>query len=78
MIWTLAKGLVLALSSQGFAVDHVSLGQHALSSIKAKDCDAVILDLGLPDMDGAGCPKTKPSKRHSFARVGADGPRWGG
>lgn len=48
----LAKGLVLALSSQGFAVNHVSLGQHALSCIKAKDCDAVILDLGLPDMDG--------------------------
>ncbi|EGM77324.1 response regulator with CheY-like receiver domain and winged-helix DNA-binding domain protein [Rheinheimera sp. A13L] len=48
----LAKGLVLALSSQGFVVNHVSLGQHALGSIKAKDCDAVILDLGLPDMDG--------------------------
>lgn len=58
----LAKGLVLALSSQGFAVNHVSLGQHALNSIKAKDCDAVILDLGLPDMDGLAVLKQSRQK----------------
>ena len=57
----LATGLVLALSGQGFVVNHVSTGQHALSSIKAKDCDAVILDLGLPDKE-KDTTKEKPIK----------------
>ncbi len=48
----LARGLQLALSQQGFTVNQVSLGQQALASIRSQDCDAVVLDLGLPDMDG--------------------------
>jgi DNA-binding response OmpR family regulator len=48
----LADAVLLALRAQGFAVNHVSSGQAALSSIRAGDCDAVVLDLGLPDMDG--------------------------
>jgi DNA-binding response OmpR family regulator len=48
----LAKGLQLALSQQGFTVNQVSLGQQALATIRSQDCDAVVLDLGLPDMDG--------------------------
>ncbi len=48
----LAKGLQLALNQQGFTVNHVSLGQQALATIRSQDCDAVVLDLGLPDMDG--------------------------
>ena len=58
----LAKGLILALSSQSFTVNHVSTGGHALSSIKARDCDAVILDLGLPDMDGLDVLKQSRQK----------------
>ncbi|WP_306518230.1 response regulator [Rheinheimera sp.] len=48
----LAQGLQLALREQGFTVNHVSLGQQALASIRSQDCDAVVLDLGLPDIDG--------------------------
>ncbi len=48
----LADAVLLALRAQGFTVNHVSSGQAALSSIRAGDCDAVVLDLGLPDMDG--------------------------
>lgn len=62
----LAKGLVLALASQGFVVNHVSTGTHALNSIKAKDCDAVILDLGLPDMDGLDLLKKSRQKQQSL------------
>ncbi|HCU66901.1 MAG TPA: DNA-binding response regulator [Rheinheimera sp.] len=48
----LAQGLQLALREQGFTVNQVSLGQQALASIRSQDCDAVVLDLGLPDIDG--------------------------
>ena len=48
----LRDGLQQALSVQGFAVNAVSSGQQALAVARAGDCDAVILDLGLPDMDG--------------------------
>lgn len=48
----LRDGLLQALTVQGFAVNAVSTGAQALSVARAGDCDAVILDLGLPDMDG--------------------------
>ena len=48
----LAQGVIIALRDQGFVVNHVSQGQQALTSIRIQDCDAVVLDLGLPDMDG--------------------------
>lgn len=48
----LRDGLQQALSVQGFAVNAVSSGQQALAVARAADCDTVILDLGLPDMDG--------------------------
>jgi DNA-binding response OmpR family regulator len=40
------------LERMGFAVDAVATGQEALDAIAAADFDALILDLGLPDMDG--------------------------
>ncbi|GAB2924209.1 response regulator [Rheinheimera gaetbuli] len=48
----LRDGLQQALTGQGFAVNAVSSGQQALAVVRAGDCDSVILDLGLPDMDG--------------------------
>ncbi|MBT8449494.1 MAG: response regulator transcription factor [Gammaproteobacteria bacterium] len=41
-----------ALSAKGYVTVHVSAGKPALLVVKANDCDAVILDLGLPDIDG--------------------------
>lgn len=48
----LARGLQRALQNEGFAVNHVNDGQHALRVVKSETPDIVILDLGLPDMDG--------------------------
>lgn len=49
---TLREGLLQALSAQGFAANGVGTGLEALATVRAGDCDAVVLDLGLPDMDG--------------------------
>lgn len=49
---SLASGLSLALSNKGFSVNHVSRGQQALAAVENDRPDLVILDLGLPDMDG--------------------------
>lgn len=48
----LAEGLTLALKGEGFNTNHVSSGKAALSAIASEPPDLVILDLGLPDMDG--------------------------
>jgi len=48
----LAEGLQYALKKEGFTVNHVVEGLTALSSIQAEPPDALILDIGLPDIDG--------------------------
>ncbi len=48
----LAAGLLEALRKEGFAINHVANGRDALHVIAAEPPDIVILDLGLPDMDG--------------------------
>jgi len=48
----LARGLQRALQNEGFVVNHVNRGQHALRVVKTETPDIIILDLGLPDMDG--------------------------
>jgi len=48
----LASGLQRALQSEGFAIDCVGSGQHALQVVKTETPDIIILDLGLPDIDG--------------------------
>ncbi len=40
------------LRQAGFAADAVSRGEDALAAVAAAEYDAVILDLGLPDLDG--------------------------
>jgi DNA-binding response OmpR family regulator len=49
---SLADGLQRALKREGFAVNHVTGGRLALQACRADAPDIVILDLGLPDMDG--------------------------
>ncbi|MFP5414256.1 MAG: response regulator [Gammaproteobacteria bacterium] len=49
---SLAAGLSLALRNKGFAVNHVARGDHALLAVRTDPPDLMILDLGLPDMDG--------------------------
>ena len=49
---SLADGLQRALKREGFTVNHVERGAAALHAIDTDSPDIVILDLGLPDMDG--------------------------
>jgi DNA-binding response OmpR family regulator len=48
----LAAGLLEALRKEGLAINHVSTGKDALHVVAAESPDIIILDLGLPDMDG--------------------------
>ncbi len=48
----LATGLRQALQKSGYAVNHVASGNAALHAIKVERPDIVILDIGLPDIDG--------------------------
>ena len=49
---SLADGLRTALRREGFSVNHVTSGKSALSTFSTDPPEIVILDLGLPDMDG--------------------------
>lgn len=46
------RALRPALTAAGYEVETVETGAEALSVMAAEPCDIVILDLGLPDMDG--------------------------
>jgi two-component system, OmpR family, response regulator len=48
----LAGGIALALRNSRYSVDHVRLGTDADHALKYTDYDLLILDLGLPGMDG--------------------------
>jgi DNA-binding response OmpR family regulator len=60
----LATGLRKALQDQGFAVNHVETGRAALHVLDVETPDLVILDLGLPDIDGLAVLK-KLRARHA-------------
>jgi two-component system KDP operon response regulator KdpE len=46
------RALTPALTAGGYEVRTAETGEAALASLAGDGCDAVILDLGLPDMDG--------------------------
>lgn len=48
----LAEALVKTLTNEGFVVNQLSHGHQAINVVKTEATDIVILDLGLPDMDG--------------------------
>ncbi len=48
----LAQNICASLHNHNFVVDTVHTGEDALHSVKSYIYDAIILDLGLPDMDG--------------------------
>ncbi len=49
---SLARGIVAALVAAGYAVDRVDNGRDGLSAALEEDYALVVLDLGLPQMDG--------------------------
>jgi two-component system OmpR family response regulator/two-component system response regulator QseB len=49
----LGEGLRAGLSQHGFTIDWLQEGRLALHALRYEKFDATVLDLGLPDMDGA-------------------------
>ena len=49
---SLASGLCKALRNEGFVTNHVDKGSAALHVVDTEPPDIIILDLGLPDIDG--------------------------
>jgi DNA-binding response OmpR family regulator len=60
----LAAGLHKALQARGFAVNHVETGLAALHVVDTETPDLLILDIGLPDIDGLTVLK-KLRRRHA-------------
>lgn len=54
----LARALHQSLRTEGFTVNHVIDAKSALLTVQTNECDMLILDLGLPDMDGLVFLKT--------------------
>ena len=48
----LADGLTATLRREGYVADHVGTAEEAESALKVSDVDLIILDIGLPGMDG--------------------------
>lgn len=61
----LAQGLQKSLSHEGFVVNHVDNGAHALLALRAQAHDMILLDLGLPDIDGTDLLKKIRTKKNS-------------
>ncbi len=48
----LAKGILYAFNKHNFPIEWVKTGGHALTAVQNENFDLMILDLGLPGMDG--------------------------
>lgn len=59
---SLADGITTALRHGGYAVDHTDQGAQAIALARAARPDVIILDLGLPDMDGGAVLKSLRQK----------------
>jgi DNA-binding response OmpR family regulator len=49
---SVAKGLEMVLTEEGYVVDLAMTGQAALDNFQRKRCDLLVADLRLPDIDG--------------------------
>lgn len=71
-----SAGIALLLETDGYAVTCVATGQGALDSLRTSVPDAVVLDVGLPDMDGrvvfAAIAETHPTLPVVFSTGHAD------
>jgi two-component system response regulator TctD len=50
---TLSTSLAKGLTEDGYVVDCAASGSEALRRLERSDIDAIVLDLGLPDLDGS-------------------------
>ena len=65
----LAAALTQALREQGFAVNHVAQGAQALRAVTDDPPDLLVLDLGLPDMDGLDVRRQLRQSRRAGSRL---------
>lgn len=54
---SIADSVVASLSQAGLEVNHVSTGSAGVEAVRAGQPDAVLMDLGLPDLDGLDAAK---------------------
>ncbi|MFT6656368.1 MAG: DNA-binding response OmpR family regulator, partial [Marinomonas primoryensis] len=62
---SLADGLVTALKREGYTVDLLHDGIHALEALANEVFDLVVLDLGLPRLDGLAVLKQLRANENS-------------
>jgi len=62
----LAKALQQSLRNENYSVDCVHLGKEGILAVKTGDYDALILDLGLPDIDGFEVLKSVKSNKNNL------------
>ena len=48
----IAEPLMFALEREHYAVSHVALGRDALDALATRSFDLLVLDVGLPDLNG--------------------------
>jgi len=48
----LSNAIINTLKHEGYTIDRVAKGEHALNALSYENFSLIILDLGLPDMDG--------------------------
>lgn len=61
----LAEAISENLTAAGFAIDHVARGEDALTVTADQQYDAIVLDLGLPDIDGMDVLKALRDKKNA-------------
>ncbi|WP_295802195.1 response regulator transcription factor [uncultured Microbulbifer sp.] len=55
---SLADGIATALRREGYALDHAPSGKQGMALARAAQPDLIVLDLGLPDVDGLSVLKS--------------------
>lgn len=61
----LAEAISENLTAAGFAINNVSRGEDALAVTADQQYDAIVLDLGLPDIDGMDVLKTLRDRKNA-------------
>lgn len=62
----LASGLQTALKKEGYVINHVETGRAALHAVQVVRPDMVVLDIGLPDVDGLSVLKQIRKRDHEL------------
>ena len=70
---SIAEGICSSLRQGGHAVDHVASGSLADTALRDHEYDLLVLDLGLPQLDGTEVLKRLRSRGCRHAGAGSHG-----